>query len=132
MLRTAGPRSPRLTMTSLEALAPPEADAPGSASAGTAASLAAIGSPVPRRRDSENSAVRIRSRTSKHIGAPTVAAYPPNGVLASGVQQIVDHAHDVELRQPRGRREGHGLRATALKPDRGGERAHQEGRHAQE
>ena len=37
MLRTAEPRSPRLTMTSLEALAPPEAEAPGSASAGTAA-----------------------------------------------------------------------------------------------
>ena len=37
MLRTAEPRSPRLTMTSLEALAPPELEAPGSASAGTAA-----------------------------------------------------------------------------------------------
>ena len=41
MLLTAGPRSPRLTITSLEALAPPEAVAPGSASAGTAAPAAA-------------------------------------------------------------------------------------------
>jgi hypothetical protein len=37
MLRTAEPRSPRLTMISVEALAPPDALAPGSASAGTAA-----------------------------------------------------------------------------------------------
>ena len=35
MLRTAEPRSPRFTTTSLDALAPPEAEAPGSASAGT-------------------------------------------------------------------------------------------------
>ena len=37
MLRTAEPRSPRLTTISLDALAPPDALAPGSASAGTAA-----------------------------------------------------------------------------------------------
>ena len=41
MLRTAGPRSPRLTTTSLKALAPPAAEAPGSASAGTAATASA-------------------------------------------------------------------------------------------
>ena len=37
MLRTAEPRSPRFTTISLEALAPPDALAPGSANAGTAA-----------------------------------------------------------------------------------------------
>jgi hypothetical protein len=36
MLFTAGPRSPRLTITSLVALAPPEALEPGSASAAVA------------------------------------------------------------------------------------------------
>ena len=41
--RTAEPRSPRLTITSLEAVAPPEAVAPVSASAGTAAASSTAG-----------------------------------------------------------------------------------------
>ena len=56
----------------------------------------------------------------------------PNGVLARDVQEVVDHAHDVDLRH-RGRRcERHGLGAPALEPDRRGQGSDEEGRHAQE
>src|SRR5215217_992642 len=157
MARTAAPRSPRFTITSLVALTPPDALVPGSASAGTAAAatsaaaasrlancgprtaskilatndspfrclrgeltgsrrkvalrdalvairprgrMAASGSPVPRCRDSGDSAIHIRRRTSKHIGPAGVALEYAFGVLAPGEQQVVDHRDDVDRLAP--------------------------------